>query len=188
MRLARSELGARLSFALPGAPPPEVVPGDFILTRADHSVLDSAIRFGQRLRFRGDRRFAAYWNHAAGVVVGGDHPVLVEMLAHGATVSPLSKYADRIYVVVHVTQTEARGQEAADYWTWLGVTHTGYGYVSIALDAIHLITGLPIGGAWRGRPVCSAAVAAGLALWPWRASSSGIMPADLAFYYNARLE
>lgn len=186
MKLGLAAGRARLSVSAPGAgAPPDVVAGDFILTRADHSLIDSAIRFGQRLRFRGDRRFAAYWNHAGGVVIGGGHPVIVEMLAHGATVSPLEKYTGRIYTVVHVDQTPERAQEAVDYWNWLGETRVGYGYASILLDALHLVTGLPIGGAWRGRPVCSAAVAAGLALNPWRACSSGIMPADLAYYYGA---
>jgi len=186
MRLPAADGLAFLSTSPPAAGPPlNIVPGDFILTRADHSLVDSAIRLGQRIRFRGARRYAAYWNHAAGVVVGGDDPVLVEMLAGGATVSPLSKYANRTYTVVHVLQTPERGQEAADYWNWLGQTHTRYGYLSIVLDAIHLVTGLPIGGAWRGRPVCSASVAAGLAFDLWRASSSGIMPADLAYYFGA---
>lgn len=190
MKLALASGSARLSISAPGeGAPPDVQAGDFILTRGDHSLIDSAIRFGQRLRFRGGRRFAAYWNHAGGVVIGGGHPVIVEMLAHGATVTPLEKYTGRTYVVVHVDQTLPRAHEAVDYWNWLSETHTGYGYVSVVLDALHLLTGLPIGGAWRGRPACSAAVAAGLALNVWRAVPAGIMPADLAYFYNAhRLE
>jgi hypothetical protein len=160
-------------------------PGDFILTHADHSFVDAAIRFGQRLRYRGKRRPFAYWNHAAGVTVGGPDAVLVEMLAAGATVSPLSKYAGRDYILVHVEQGAARRSEAAEYWEWLARTHCEYGYVSILLDAIALLTHLPVGGAWRGRPVCSAAVAAGLGMDEWRSNPSAVLPADLAWYFGA---
>jgi hypothetical protein len=170
----------------PGTPLPVIRVGDFILTHADKSLVDSMIRLGQRIRYRGDKRRFAYWNHAAGVVESGRSPVLVEMLAAGATVSPLSKYADREFTVVHVDQTIRRADEAAEYWKWLAETHVGYGYLSIVLDAIAILTRLPIGGAWRGRPVCSAAVAAGLAMNPWRASCAGIMPADLAYYFDAQ--
>jgi hypothetical protein len=187
VKLALAAGEADLTLSPAGAPaPPAIQVGDFILTRADHSVVDSAIRFGQRLRYRKDRRWAAWCNHAAGIVSAGPEPVLVEMLAHGATVSPLSKYQGREYVLVRPVQTPERAQDAADYWQWLADTHVRYGYFSILLDAVFLATSLPIGGSWRDRPVCSAAVAAGLALNPWRASAAGILPADLAYFYGAR--
>lgn len=190
MKLASHAGQAALTLSPPGAAPPlDIRVGDFILTRADHSLVDAAIRFGQRVRYRKDRRWAAWCNHAAGIVSAGPEPILVEMLAHGATLSPLSKYQGREYVLVRPVQTPERAQDAADYWQWLASTHVAYGYVSIALDIVGLFTRLPIGGTWRNRPVCSAAVAAGLALFSWRASAAGILPADLAYFYGVhRLE
>lgn len=167
-----------------GAAMPEVCVGDFILTHNPHSFFSWVIRFGQRFRYHGALKWAAHWNHAAGVVRLGPTPMIVEMLAGGATLSPLSKYSDREYTVVHVPQTTERAQEAASYWLWLKRTKTDYGFLSIFFDAIALLTHLPVGGGWRGHPVCSASVAAGLGTFQWRSSPANVLPADLAFHFN----
>lgn len=159
-----------------------VQPGDFILTHSA-GLVGWAIRFGQRLRYRKARRPYAWFNHAAGVVAADG--TLVEMLARGATVSGLSKYSNRDYTVVSPDLDTDRRAETVAYWQWLAATHTGYGWASIAADALSLATGIHLAAATDMRPVCSAAVAAGIGENPWRACAAAVMPADLAAFYQA---
>jgi len=151
-----------------------VKPGDFILTRGSGWV-SRAIQVGQWLRV--PRRWC-WCNHAAGVIDGDG--TIVEMLARGATVNHLSKYDEKDYMVVSPDLDDARRAEAVDYWSWLAVNKTGYGWWSIGADVVALLLHLKFGAAMAGRPVCSAAVAAGLGLPEWRACPAAVTPADLA--------
>lgn len=71
--------------------------GDFLLTHHGRWV-GAAIRWGQRLRFRGADRKYTVWNHAALVV--SERGDLVEALVRtGATRSHVSKYREQEYTV-----------------------------------------------------------------------------------------
>ena len=81
------------------AQPEQFSPGDFILTHSN-SFYGWLIRFGQRLRFRGEDRKYGWWNHAA-VIVSTDGD-LIEALNAGVRRTNITAYASTDYTLVHL--------------------------------------------------------------------------------------
>src|SRR2546421_12307289 len=90
--------GARVSRFAPSEEAPHPMPGDMLLTHRS-GIVPRLIRLGERRRFRGSRRTFAHWSHAALLVDG--QGALVEAETRGVELSPLSKYREREYHVVH---------------------------------------------------------------------------------------
>lgn len=133
----------------------EPKPGDFILTKGD-AWTSKLIRFGQRLRFRGEERPFADWNHAA-LMVSEDR--LVEALGAGVMHTELSKYEPEEYFHVPLKdvsdddrhQIVAFGMWAAGLRTPNGdmrtpvsprrIQRAGYAFLIIANLALALLLG-----------------------------------------------
>lgn len=158
-------------------------PGDIVLTHG-HSLIHKGIRFAQNIRFRGERRRFAYWNHAA--VVVGKHGEIIEAQArYGVRKASLAvEYADLHYDVVDVKQTQAdRDEIVAFAESCLG---QDYGFLTI----ISLMMWTSFGGKFifglDGTEICSGLAAQaqvrGTANFPRMPSM--MMPADLAEYYE----
>lgn len=179
----------------------ELLPGDVILTRSN-SVVGSLIRFGERARFAGwpaalhwlikfvlrisqpDELSDPWWANHAAVYIGDGQ--LIEALADGLTLSPVSKYSQSIHVPLaglrpDVTDTD-RAQAVGFARTQLA-RHDRYGWLSIASIVVQLLTPLRLDLSWDGALICSAFAGQCLehagVLLPTR-SSLTTMPADLA--------
>jgi uncharacterized protein YycO len=157
-------------------------PGDFILTHGTAAV-NRGIRFGQKLRFRGERREYAFWNHAALVVYGGN---VIEALTHGVTMNKLSKYSDVEYTVVHIeASAEDRVQVCNFAQSCLG---DRYGFLTIASLAVWTLFGGNIELSLDGTEICSGLVAQAVvrAGYIFKRDPSHMTPADLAEHFGVR--
>src|SRR5438552_17400807 len=81
------------------AQPAQFSPGDFILTYSN-SLYGWLIRFGQRLRFRGEDRKYGWWNHTA-VIVSRDGD-LIEALSAGVRRTNSTAHASTDYTLLHL--------------------------------------------------------------------------------------
>jgi len=159
-------------------------PGDFILTHSKCFV-SRIIRWGQKLRFWGERRKYTWWNHAALIVSKeGD---LIEALGRGVVPNKISAYALVEYTVVRIHPELANvhdRDEVVAYGKWaLGEK---YGYLTIVSIALNLIVGGKFTFFIDGQTICSGLVARALERTKiiFDRSPSRIMPADLAEYFN----
>ena len=59
--------------------------------------------------------------------------------------------------------------------------------MTLPFDALSMVTGFNIGFSLGGRPVCSAAAAAGIGLDIWRAAPCAVAPADICYVFGAVL-
>lgn len=151
-----------------------------------HTLVHRGIRVAQTIRFRGERRQFAYWNHAA-LVVGTKGEIIEAQARYGVRLSSLDvEYADRHYVIVDSCQSsEDRDEMVAFAASCVGQE---YGFLTIigllgwVLFGGKLIIGLD------GTEICSGLVAQalvrGTANFPKMPSMC--MPADLAEYYDVR--
>lgn len=91
-------------------------PGDLILIQQRGNFFSSLIRFGQRLRFRGDDRKYAWCNHVA-IVVNSSH--IVEALVRGVSEDSLSHYLNNpkryVFRFVDTGLSDTDRKEAVDY-------------------------------------------------------------------------
>jgi hypothetical protein len=159
-------------------------PGDLILFATD-DLPAKVIRFGERLRLRGDDKVFAKVNHAGTSLGDG---TIVEMIGGGGTVTPLANYKHLSYAVVNTTFTSLGQQKAAcDVACWyVGID---YGFPSVGSDSLYLLTGLPIALTIGQSVVCSAMATATqrpLGLIPAKADIA-VLPCDLAQWYEVRL-
>jgi uncharacterized protein YycO len=158
-------------------------PGDFILTHGD-DVVSRAIRIGQRLRFRGEERRYAYWNHAALIVAkDGD---LIEALARGVVRRNLDAYTAREYHVVQIAATAEDRDEAVTFAETVLAVGSRYGYLAIASIALNLLTDSRLTFFVDGQYICSALVARALERTQARfdLDPMRVTPAHLAKYYQ----
>lgn len=173
------------TFHRPGEPTATVRPDDIILTHGTYWT-GHLIRFGQRLRFRGARRRFATWNHAA---VVWDHYTVVEALGHGVTKSPLTKYDDTEYVVIHTggSNMDHRDHEQlARFVKSVLAAKARYGFLEILSLGLTLLIPLPVQFGSPGTMICSGLVASAMtrAGVVWRNSPEYMMPADIAEHYD----
>jgi hypothetical protein len=158
--------------------------GDLILVATD-DLPAKVIRFGERLRLRGDDRVFANVSHAMTALGDG---TVVEMIGGGGVITALVAYWHLSYAVVNTTLTSLGQQRAACQvarW-YVGID---YGFPSVASDAIYLLTGLPIALTIGQSVVCSAMATATqrpLGLIPAKVDIA-VLPSDLAQWYDVRL-
>lgn len=176
-----------VAFHPPGSEATDMRQGDIILTHAN-GLIHALIRFGQGLRFRGERRRFAYWNHAAICVL--DKPGyerIAEALGHGVEETFLDKYRDTEYV--HIRLDSGRlDQEQIQYFVKdVLAKKTRYGYTEMVSLFFSLLIPLPIQFGSPGTMICSGLCAQALTragvIWP--VSPEYAMPADIAEYYDA---
>jgi uncharacterized protein YycO len=166
------------------AQPEQFSPGDFILTHSN-SFYGWLIRFGQRLRFRGEDRKYGWWNHAA-VIVSTDGD-LIEALNAGVRRTNTTTYALTDYTLVHLQPSladEHDRKQIVAFANWcLGQP---YGWFTIASIAFSLITGGKFTFGFEGQSICSGLVARSLERTSaiFNRTPSHIMPADLAKYFQ----
>jgi uncharacterized protein YycO len=180
--------------AVPQAPLENVPPGqqtstaqggDFYLTHGDH-LLSKAIRVGQGLRFRGPDRVYAYYNHAGMFV--DDRGAIVEALPNGVVRRSISAYTPRQYTVVgvgKVADERDRQQMVAVAQDMVGVP---FGWVTMASNLVHVLTGSRLGMFVDGHTVCSGLVARCLQRTSlvYLTDPDSVSPADLAKLFDVR--
>lgn len=156
-------------------------PGDFVLTHGN-AWTSRMIRFGQRLRIRGNDRKYTRWNHTA-MIVGSDGTI-IEALGRGVTQRNLSAYKPTEYHVVRVEASESDREQIVGFAKW--AMDQPYGYLTIVSIAVSLLTGGKFSFAFEGQHICSGLVARALERSEaiFNRSPSHIMPADLAKYYG----
>jgi len=166
----------------PGAAAETFEPGDFILTHHHHAV-SRLIRLAQKIRGR-ERRYS-YWSHAALIIDREGN--LVEAESKGVVVSPLSKYEQVEYHVVHLGDSaDQRDREQAVAFA-LSLVGKPFGYLDLFSVGLSLLTGAKINVAYESHLTCSALVARALE----RTSAifddepGHMLPADLARHYGA---
>lgn len=138
----------------PGEHCTDAKPGDVVLV-AHHGLIPSAIRFGQRLRFRGARRQYAWCNHAAVIVTGGVNAALVEQAARGGQVVDLATYVADEYAVVTLSGVDAALISA------FAEDSVGdrYGWPTIIAAVIYCVIGLRVDLGFGNWMICSVATA-----------------------------
>lgn len=181
----------------------ELLPGDLLLVRGS-GVVDSLIRFGERVKYHGwrsavarglssvfhraipeDPSDPAWVNHAAVCIGDGQ---LIEAEAKGLIQSPETKYTVGTYVVAPLSDVqplvtdEERGCLVSFAREQLR-RHDRYGWLSIASIVLQLLTPTKLDISWDGALICSAFAGqcwehAGVLLTT--RSSLTTMPADLA--------
>jgi hypothetical protein len=156
-------------------------PGDFILTHGDQWT-SSLIRFGQSLRFRGEKARYTYWNHTALIV---DHAgTIVEALGTGVAIRSIHDYEPTQYTVVRIDASDEDRTEAATFArTCVGAQ---YGWLTIVSIAFSLVTGGGFSFAIDGQLICSGLVARSLERTTaiFKHDPARIMPAELAEIYD----
>lgn len=166
----------------PGDPLPQASFGDIILT---HSTFWSGriIRFGQRLRFRKNRKVYAQWNHA--ILVTGPSTI-VEALGHGVTENPLSKYQGTEFVLIPTNVTPTDRSQILAFSNSVLEKREKYGYVEILSLGLTLLIPLPIQFGSPDTMICSGFVASALtrAGLIWDQTPEYMMPADIAEHFE----
>jgi uncharacterized protein YycO len=165
------------------AQPGEYDPGDFILTHGS-AFYSKLIRFGQRLRFRGNNRKYAWWNHAAMIV--SDTGDLIEALGPGVEKTHIDKYKLTEYHLVRLGSLAVHRdrQQVVDFAAWS--VGEKYGWSTIVSIAFALLFGGRFNFGIDGQTICSGLVARALERTNaiFDRTPSHIMPADLARYFK----
>ncbi len=158
------------------------------------------IRFGQRLRIRGDDRIYTHWNHAALIVSSnGD---IIEALGRGVCRRNLSAYEPKEYKLVRLNASDADREQEVHFARWAAgeVDSAGndipqsqrvsirYGFMTIVSIGYSLLTGGKFSFSIAGQEICSGLVGRCLertGVIFGRKPPTHMMPADLAKYYDA---
>lgn len=172
-------------------------PGDILLVQGEGFV-DNLIRFGERKKIHGWRY--AIKNHrkkvidatdptsvAHAAVYVGNHYV-IEALAKGLELSPVSKYPEGCYLLakLSVVRPEVTLEERMALVTFAReqlARHDEYGWLSIMSVVVQMLTPTKFDISWDGAIICSAFGAqcwehAGVTIKP--RSSLTTTPTDLA--------
>jgi len=186
----------KLSFYGPGETSSTHRPGDFILVHSDRPT-SKLIRFGERLRYKGAEAVYAHYNHAALLI---DRFHVIEALTDGVgvTVSPLSKYAGVDYVVVTADPIGTLPDSDAAFVLRSNAVDFAhncvgekYGFLTDLCVSIGLVTGGKLSFGFNGQSICSGLVARCLERMGYNfnpRNPAEIMPADLAFCFDVRVE
>lgn len=178
----RQQLADYTTYVGVGEPAPDdTLPGDIVLMHGKH-LFSKIIRFGQGLRYRGDERPFARWNHVA--VVSGRRGQLVEALSSGVRHSTLADHLDEEYVVVNITASDESRLHAVEYLRWVADLGTRYGWGLIASIGLGLLTGGRLSVNLDGSEICSTLAAESLKCHGYRFNREHVMPADLAHYFG----
>lgn len=172
---------ARVERFGPGQSAVRLSPGDFILTHR-RGLLPRLIRLAERRRFRGPLRPYAHWSHAA--IVVSDAGELVEAEATGVRRSPLSRYRDSEYHLVHLDLAPELGDRASAYADAL--VGDGFGFLEMAQLGLGLVIGLKAAPGRTRHHVCSTLVALALQAAGENLGTDPetMLPADLARRYG----
>lgn len=169
-------------FHVPGEQEPDIRPGDLILTHGDH-FFSKLIRFGQRLRYRGEYKAHAYWNHAA---IAVDDSNIIEALGPGVQKSSIESYKDNEYAVVRVASSAESRSQMVDYLEWVCGIGTSYSWGVIALITLELLTGGYLRINLDGSEICSTLAAESLKSDGVYFTRAKVMPADLAYIFKVK--
>ena len=157
-------------------------PGDFILTHGSEWT-SQLIRFGQRLRFRGERAKYTYWNHCA-LVVDEDGAIVEALGTSGVTERSIHDYDPTQYTVVRIAASDEDRREAAAFAR--ACVGAKYGNLTVISVAVSLVTGGSFSFAFDGQQMCSGLVARALERTTaiFKHDPARIMPAELAEFFN----
>jgi uncharacterized protein YycO len=162
----------------PGEQAQSVAAGDILLTHRG-GMIPRLIRLGQRRRFRRRRRPYAHWSHAA--LVTDSSGRLVEAESRGVESSPITKYRQREYHIVHTGQLLDDGGNAAVAYADAQVGKP-FGFLVLASLGVWLATGIRV--RWRrgDHQICSGLVARALreSGHHFERDPTFMLPADLA--------
>lgn len=168
-----------------GAKAQQLRTGYLVLTHGEHWP-SRLIRFGQRLRFRGDRRPYAHWNHVA--LVLDERGDLAEALAAGVRKTHIEKYVGSDYYVVEVECSPDDRLQIASFANSVLAARFKYGWIVIFSLALTLLFGSNYTFGKVGTAICSGFASEALtrmgAIFP--RPPAYMMPADLAEYFDAR--
>lgn len=176
----------------PGTLPEHWTAGDYLLVsagvwkdgkRGRVPIGSWLIQWGERLRFRGERRRFAHWNHAVWVTDG----CLIEVSGAKVHESPYEKYRDIEFTVVHSNLTAQEREEADEFVRWVLARRPKFGFLTLTGISLSLLTGMKFSFGTPGTVICSGLVAAALGAPVWRENPSNVMPADLAEYADVSI-
>jgi hypothetical protein len=159
--------------------------GYFLVTHGTH-LMSRLIRFGQSLRFRGDRRGYAHWNHVA--LVLDEQGSLGEALSKGVVRTDITKYRGTDYYVVQVECSEEDRRQVLRFAQAVldAPSRTRYGWSTIASLALSQLTGSRFVFGAIGTAICSGFVSEALVrtgeIFP--RPPAYMTPADLAEHYK----
>jgi uncharacterized protein YycO len=172
---------AGVEYCGPGEVADHFLPGDFILTHGS-AWTSRLIRFGQAVRFVGDDRKYARWNHAAMIVSANGN--LIEALGGGVEETNLAKYEGTEYHLVRVMASSEDRDEVVAFAQWC--RGQPYGYITIVSIGLSLLTGAKFTFGFDGQSICSGLVARALERTRaiFNRTPSHIMPADLAKFFQ----
>jgi len=171
-----------VEYAGPGEDVRDLQPGDFILTHGK-GWQSSLIRFGQRLRFRGENRRFAYWSHAAMIIdANGD---IVEAEMPRVVRRNISVYKDVEYHLIRIGLSADDDDRRQAVRFALKCVDERYDFLTAASVAVSLLTGARISFGFEAHQICSGLVARALERsWAiFDREPSHILPADLARHY-----
>ena len=156
-------------------------PGDFILV-STQGVMAKIIRLGQLIRYHGQMRPFAHWNHAAMIV--DTEGTIVEAVGRGVVTSKISEYINAEYYYVSTQlNAQSRSQAVAACNSFL---KDKYAFLTIISIALELLTGIKMQFTNSNTMICSAIVAQ--SLWAggvvFDRNPYQMMPADLAATFN----
>lgn len=174
-------------FVPPQAAPPQVKPGDFLLSLAS-PWRHRFIRLGQALRIHGrDRARYIGWTHAA-LVVSADGG-LIEAVGSGVRASHLSVYQKQggPYQVVHIDASDEERARIAEFARQTLDNRVQYNRRAVLSIVLFLLTGCRFGFLIGSGFHCSGLVAHALEQTgvEFTLDALHIMPADLAKYFTA---
>lgn len=158
-------------------------PGDIVLVHAGH-VSSRLIRWGQRLRFRGERAHYAHWNHVA--VITGYHGELIEALFTGVKEGNLSRYANVDHVVCSAVEHGCDRVQMLAFCESVARARWRYDYAEIVSVVLTLLTGSKWVFGRVGSAICSGLAAEALTragvIWP--RPPGWMLPADIAEHFK----
>ncbi len=144
------------------------------------------IRFGQRLRFRGERRAYAHWNHVA--LALDDRGGIAEALGEGVRETNISKYAGTDYYVLEVECSDEDRRQIVAFADAVVEARFKYGKVLIFSLGLTLLFGSTYTLGKIGTAICSGFAAEAItrmgAIFP--RPPAYMMPADVAEFFDVR--
>jgi hypothetical protein len=159
--------------------------GYVVLVHGTH-LMARLVRLGQRLRFTGDQRRYAWWNHVALVLDGEGN--LAEALPTGVMCTNITKYVGTDYYLIEVELSPQDEQEVVAFAQSVldAPERTKYDWWTIASLTISQLTGSRIVFGKIGTAICSGFVSEALvragAIFP--RPPDYMTPADLADYFH----